>query len=191
MGNDGYWWLAWSWHNLLFACAICNRSAKNDEFPLDPGSVVLPLNAQPPGGELPLLIDPAAEDALAHIRFLRVLHNKKERWVPVGVTPRGKETVRVLVLDRDSLLEEYCLHANQISVDVSHLAAAIAAQDPTAVQAEWSRTSAWLEPSRSFVALSRDVIEEKVSTTTLVQWGLDPVAEIRRRWETEFLRNWP
>jgi hypothetical protein len=29
-----YWWLTWSWDNLLFSCMDCNREHKRDQFPL-------------------------------------------------------------------------------------------------------------------------------------------------------------
>ena len=32
---QGYWWLAWSWHNLFFACGTCNSPArKGNHFAL-------------------------------------------------------------------------------------------------------------------------------------------------------------
>jgi uncharacterized protein (TIGR02646 family) len=36
--DHGYWWMAWTWANLLFACRNCNQPpAKSDQFPLQPG----------------------------------------------------------------------------------------------------------------------------------------------------------
>jgi uncharacterized protein (TIGR02646 family) len=32
--KSAYWWLACDWNNLLFACENCNRTSKNDAFPL-------------------------------------------------------------------------------------------------------------------------------------------------------------
>jgi uncharacterized protein (TIGR02646 family) len=32
--KSAYWWLACDWDNLLFACEKCNRTGKNDAFPL-------------------------------------------------------------------------------------------------------------------------------------------------------------
>lgn len=38
----GYWWLAYTWENLLFSCRNCNQSpAKLDKFPLRVGSTAL------------------------------------------------------------------------------------------------------------------------------------------------------
>jgi hypothetical protein len=55
---DHYWWLAYSWDNLVFSCQACNR-AKRNRFPvigqrLEPGD--------PSGAERPLLLDPYGTD---------------------------------------------------------------------------------------------------------------------------------
>src|SRR4051812_28631461 len=39
--THGYWWLTWTWKNLLLACSGCNGS-KLDHFPLSPTGRVLP-----------------------------------------------------------------------------------------------------------------------------------------------------
>jgi len=69
--DPGYWWLAWTWSNLLFSCNNCNRPnrdvdgrlvGKGDRFPLAEGSIPLVAELAAPGRELPLLLDPAARD---------------------------------------------------------------------------------------------------------------------------------
>ena len=90
-----YWWLAWTWENLLFACAPCNRSGKNDAFPLAAGSITLQVGELPPGAERPLMLDPATDDPRRHIRFLQV----NGKWRPIGEDERGRETLRVLRFD--------------------------------------------------------------------------------------------
>jgi uncharacterized protein (TIGR02646 family) len=30
--KSSYWWLAWTWENILFACIDCNREHKRDLF---------------------------------------------------------------------------------------------------------------------------------------------------------------
>lgn len=90
-----YWWLAWNWENLLFACARCNRSGKHDSFPLAAGSVPLQFGEQPPGAELPLMLDPTTDKPRRHIRFVKV----NEKWRPIGEDERGRETLRVLRFD--------------------------------------------------------------------------------------------
>ncbi|MFH1463421.1 MAG: hypothetical protein ABIO70_03450 [Pseudomonadota bacterium] len=107
-----YWWLTWTWENLLFACPSCNRSGKGGAFPLQPGSMVLRAGEQPPGGELPVLIDPAAEDPEEHIEFRLVC----DHWLPVARSGsrRGAETILLLGLDRMELRDQYDAHAKQV-----------------------------------------------------------------------------
>jgi uncharacterized protein (TIGR02646 family) len=60
--NNSYWWLAFTWENLLLACPDCNRVFKNRKFPLASGGV----EARQPGDSLVLekhlLINPLDED---------------------------------------------------------------------------------------------------------------------------------
>lgn len=108
-----YWWLTWTWTNLLFVCSRCNDPGhKANYFPLAAASAALVSPKRPVQGksgpflfrtasERPLLIDPAAEDPLDHIAW-RPLQRQLERgdwkWVPWGLTPRGQETIDVLRL---------------------------------------------------------------------------------------------
>lgn len=108
-----YWWLTWTWENLLFACAACNRSHKGRAFPLEPGSSRLPPEEQPPGRELPVILDPAVEDPEEHISFRCICGH----WIPVARdgSRRGAETIRILGLDRMELMRRYDEHAGRIA----------------------------------------------------------------------------
>ncbi len=64
-----YWWLAWTWENLLFACGRCNTTFKRNQFPLVPGTPPLPELSVALDDERPLLIDPARVNPREHIRF--------------------------------------------------------------------------------------------------------------------------
>lgn len=107
-----YWWLAWTWENLLFACIDCNREQKRNQFPLDPASVPLVAEEDPPGAERPLVIDPSdpSIEPTMEIRFMREQIHGRERWVPRGLSPRGRETINVCGLDRPNLLDLYVDH---------------------------------------------------------------------------------
>ena len=111
--TPGYWWLAHSWLNLLYACHGCN-TAKGMQFPLETGSTPLGQDEEPPGGEVPLLIDPASTNGMLHIRF-ELLHVdvRKRQWIPRPLTDFGKTTIEVCKLDRGSLLGEYARHVTQ------------------------------------------------------------------------------
>ncbi len=98
-----YWWLTWTWENLLLSCATCNNPTyKGNAFPLVRGGKPLALppkvvSTPPPntvwntGGEKTLLVDPGRQDPLKHIVWVpvdRTLPEKKWVWTPKG-RPRG------------------------------------------------------------------------------------------------------
>jgi hypothetical protein len=111
-----YWWLAWTWENLLFACTDCNSDHKRDQFPLVDEAHRLAAEAAPPGGEQPLLIDPydPTIDPMQEIEFRRDRVQGKERWKPYGITERGRATVRICGLDRAALIDKYNAHVRDI-----------------------------------------------------------------------------
>lgn len=114
--SERYWWLTWTWENLLFACARCNdQGHKGNHFPLAPKSKPLPLPKRPIGERLParyfdvsreqpLLLDPAREDPLDSIRWVPVyqpLDRRRWTWMPRAVgedQARGSKTISVLKL---------------------------------------------------------------------------------------------
>jgi 5-methylcytosine-specific restriction endonuclease McrA len=111
-----YWWLAWTWENLLFACMDCNREHKKEQFPLVDEVRRLVAGHDPPGDEQPLLIDPydGSVDPAREIEFRREYVQRRERWRPYGLTERGRETIRICGLDRPSLLTLYDTHVREV-----------------------------------------------------------------------------
>lgn len=105
--EDGYWWLAWTWENLLFACTRCNTHYKGTLFPLVPGSTSLPEMCFDLDQESPILIDPARLDPREHIRFGWVAHRK--RWIPYPIngSELGDKTIKILGLDEDDRPTEH------------------------------------------------------------------------------------
>ncbi len=110
-----YWWLTWTWTNLLFSCVRCNdRGHKANYFPLLPGTAAVSVPVAPLGTSLPaplvdhsaeepLLLDPAgSEDPLDHIEWIP-LHTSFNRrdwiWTPQGLTTRGAATILILGLE--------------------------------------------------------------------------------------------
>jgi uncharacterized protein (TIGR02646 family) len=92
----GYYWLAYEWSNLLFACQICNRSYKRNLFPISNQSRRARKRGDPVSRERPLLLDPSgADDPRDHIQF--------HQEVPRGRTSRGRTTIEALKLDRVAL----------------------------------------------------------------------------------------
>lgn len=92
----GYYWLAYAWSNLFYACADCNQYRKRDQFPLaDEGARARDHHADL-AAETPLLLDPGGDrDPRQHIIF--------KADVPVGQTDAGRVTINLLKLDREEL----------------------------------------------------------------------------------------
>ena len=92
----GYYWLAYCWENLLVSCHSCN-SGKGALFPLSDPEVRVRSHQDDLNEECPLLVDPASEEPREHIRF------RGSAIEPL--TERGRETIKVLRLDRGALEE--------------------------------------------------------------------------------------
>jgi uncharacterized protein (TIGR02646 family) len=156
-----YWWLAWTWENLLFACAACNgKGGKSDEFPLVHGSTALGVPEQPPGSEQPLLIDPTVDDPRLHIRFIKL---PTKKWAPVGITERGRATILTLRLDRDTYLDEFTYHVKHTVMPVVRdIQTAYTVGLPPSFAELWHRKCAEvLDPERPCLALSEAVLRHE------------------------------
>jgi uncharacterized protein (TIGR02646 family) len=174
--THGYWWLAWTWENLLFACAPCNRSHKQVRFPLEAGSKALRAGQQPPGKEQPLLIDPASEDPLPHVHFVPFTAHGKQRWMPIarGGSARGQATIDVLGLARPDLLDLYKAHVDQmVRPKVDSLRQVMRTRHRKRVQEAWDAlTRELLDARRPFTALSHDALDHLVPEAERQPWGL-------------------
>jgi hypothetical protein len=105
----GYYWLATTWENFLPACTRCNSkkfqehedgpprvSGKANYFPLADES----RRATTVGGEAdeePLLLNPYIHDPEEHLAF-------SGDGLVRGLTPAGRETIRILGLNRRKLV---------------------------------------------------------------------------------------
>jgi len=134
--KDGYWWLAWTWPNLLFSCPSCNRTAKNDLFPLAKPANRLQPKAAPPGQEDPLLIDPSnpTADPEDHVEFGFAAGDQGHIY---GRTRHGEETIQVCALHRDDLIEVRANELNALDSDLTQITSLLAAQALPAAQAVW------------------------------------------------------
>ncbi|MCB9745376.1 MAG: hypothetical protein H6741_27825 [Alphaproteobacteria bacterium] len=120
---DRYWWLAWTWHNLLFACVTCNSQAnKGNRFPLADGSPVVSAPTAPAslpfpsdcfdvGVENRLFIHPREDEPLAHLEWApsnRAASPSTWRFTVTGKTEKGAKTIKVLELE--AVLENIQTH---------------------------------------------------------------------------------
>lgn len=96
--GPGYYWLAYEWDNLLFACEDCNRVHKRNRFPLRAATDRARSHHDNVAQEYPLLLNPATcsrpED---HLTFAEE--------TAVGLTVEGETTWRVCGLNRQGLLD--------------------------------------------------------------------------------------
>lgn len=102
--RPGYFWLAYSWDNLLLACEFCNRVHKKNYFPLESESDRASVTHRDTVGEVPLLINPAHEDPETHIGF------RDEYPFAIGGSVKGKMTIELVGLDRETLNEKRRSH---------------------------------------------------------------------------------
>jgi hypothetical protein len=184
--KHGYWWLAFTWSNLLFSCPTCNRSYKGTLFPLAKGSVALAFAKHPPGLEIPLLIDASVTNAVEHIEFVFAVMKPapspdgrgpawptRKHWHPCprGGSVLGEQTIRVCGLDDSELIELYDDHVNkEVDRVVRDLDGAMARAGD--VRRAFDAALRLLQPTKPFVGLSYDALRTLVPVAKLACYGL-------------------
>jgi hypothetical protein len=66
--RDGYWWLAYEWENIYFACAICSRHKRN-QFPVIGQRARPGTRGEALREELALLLDPCVDQPEDYLIF--------------------------------------------------------------------------------------------------------------------------
>jgi hypothetical protein len=179
--QPGYWWLTWTWSNLLFCCTQCN-SYKHIHFPLTGGSVPLSAEELPPGKEQPLLLDPCEDGAQCapqrHIQFRPVADN----WWPFprNGSARGEEFLTrlrfyhpELGIRRAGLVSKWRAHAKGLQPAIAQVKAALRDGSQSLIQSTWAaQVTPHLFCSQEFVALSIDVFDHEFGAELRAQYGL-------------------
>ena len=109
--KTAYYWLGHEWSNFLYACNLCNRTFKNDYFPIEDEKVRYDIRL-----EKPLIINPCVEDPLEHIQYNKYII--VPRMVNGVVDAKGITTIEMfhlndkvkrptLVNARQQLYEQY------------------------------------------------------------------------------------
>jgi hypothetical protein len=95
--STGYWWLAYSWDNWLFACERCNTGWKRCLFPIVEKRSSVPTET---ATETWLLLSPYDDsvDPVNHLEFTTL-----GEITPRAGSVRGRATIETCGLDRESL----------------------------------------------------------------------------------------
>lgn len=188
--ESGYWWLAWTWGNLLYICKNCNNE-KGSWFPIH-GSRLMPQQ-QPPGDERPQILDPANADMspLAHIQFRLVKNGRDEQWRPFcrNGSPQGHQTISKLQLDRSALMDLYRSHAASMETDIDAVQRALDKGEREPIDQAWNRLTRHLEPHRPFIGLSYDIINHYIPQPRRTAWDLELSMPSMRAEPAQGLRN--
>lgn len=173
--THGYWWLAFTWSNLLFACPDCNRSHKNSRFPLEKGCRSLLPEDLPPGDESPLLIDPSSPtNPVEHIEFVyqcigRVASQKAWWARPRNGSVLGNFTIEVCGLNRPDLREVREDHyVTVIAPHAKAINAAIALNDILGLRQGYDRALELLTSRNVHVGLNYDALRFLVPQARLL-----------------------
>ncbi|MBI3467364.1 MAG: hypothetical protein HY000_30510 [Planctomycetes bacterium] len=97
--QPGYYWLAYEWSNLFFACQLCNQRFKRNHFPLLDTAKRATSHVMDVSVESPVFLDPSAEDPAEHIAF------REEYAYALDGSARGEATIAALGLNREELVE--------------------------------------------------------------------------------------
>ena len=96
--DQGYWWLAWSWHNYLLACDVCNRAWKRSFFHIEGGHTQPPSPASA-DSEVPLLLHPwEGPDPVDQLTY-----DELGEIEPAHNSAAGRTTISICGLDRERL----------------------------------------------------------------------------------------
>lgn len=103
--HPGYWWLAYNWYNLLYSCPQCNRTGKNDKFPIPNEELRCLKPDDQLSAEAPFLLNPYFED-VEHL-FSYEFSENEVRIIPsaLDVDGRAEKSIEVFDLNREDLRE--------------------------------------------------------------------------------------
>lgn len=191
-GNaGGYWWLAWTWENLLVSCVTCNSAGcKGNRFDLVDDSERLAARASPPGREVSMLLDPTREDPLDFIQFFLendgVWRPRPRAGIGEQEVRRANYTIEVLGLRNGNWPTYYTQCVTHLAAYVEGVHGAIGATrdttDRDALHRAWRRLlGVAFARHGEYHALLWDYLREEFPEALREAWDLDlprPGAEL-------------
>ncbi len=177
-----YWWLTWTWENLLLACGRCN-GLKLHFFPLEDAAARASGPEDDLATEQPLLVDPVGDDPREHIRFRlserdgRLTAKAFAASIPGrGRSKRGAKTIEWLKLDQNDHLNE---HVSDLLSDVVDLQSFMATGQQNEVRKCWQRLlTKYLRKGRPFRSATWDVLAQVVPAEERALWGLESLPSL-------------
>lgn len=152
--HPGYYWLAYAWPNLFYACADCNQYRKRAAFPLADETRRARNHHANVALEAPLILDPSGpRDPRHHIRF--------NDDVPYWMGPAGRETISRIKLDREALSLSRRRHFRLLDALLTIIrlnGASTRAEKITAVAAARAALKDAMSPKAEFSAASSDYL---------------------------------
>lgn len=159
--RPGYYWLAYEWDNLYFACQLCNQRNKQCLFPLEnPDSRVRSHEqADEIDRERPLFIDPGHDDPETLLGY------RAGEPFAIDGNLRATTTIRELELGRTHLMERRWELVRVIEMFLEYLEAFRDGR-LQGVGELLEATALWLagrtEDDAEFVAVSRCLIRDRL-----------------------------
>lgn len=103
--HNGYWWLAYEWTNIFYACKTCNQQYKKNHFP------ILGKRANNESdsleGEKAVFINPETENPENYIGFdWQQVYGRFVKATGLDPENRGNETIRIIGINDPQLMEE-------------------------------------------------------------------------------------
>jgi uncharacterized protein (TIGR02646 family) len=96
--QPGYYWLAYEFSNLFYACKTCNQEFKDTYFPIENEKKRAKNHLDDIKKERALLIDPSLDEPQRHIFF--------EKEIAKYKTKKGQITIHFLGLNNLTLIDE-------------------------------------------------------------------------------------
>ena len=172
-----YWWLTWSWDNLLFSCVRCNdRGHKANYFPLL-GTACEPWRGRGCEPSLalehPSLLDPSRGGFLDHVRWRasgRRLPRQLWQWTPVALTDPGEATIQVLKLDE--LADDVQSHLNvAVLPSIEEIEQHLKAERFDDARRRWGRVCELLDPRESLTCATWCALEQWMPAAKRTRFG--------------------
>jgi hypothetical protein len=150
----------------MYACPACNRSAKNDSFPLDLNSIGAVEEDRMFATEQPMLLNPYTSNFVEHIKHVKVAISAREvqwRCFPRNSSQHGRTTIEVLKLNRNELLELRNRHyENHVAAHIEASVDAIKTNDAATLIKERDLLISKTKPKQPLSAFTFDIITQLI-----------------------------